>query len=76
MSCRILMSMVLTSLIAGAAFSPAASANPDTQTVCVPFSLYHGMNHQECTVYFYGSDGSVLFTNVYYIDENGMWYLR
>ena len=75
MTCKVLMSTLLAGFLSAVAMAPTAKANPSSYTECVPFNPYHGVTHQECTTYFYGSDGTLLFTNVYYIDENGMWYL-
>ena len=40
-------------------------------THCEPDQPYPG--HQRCTRYHY-NDGILMFTSVYYVDENGMWY--
>lgn len=78
MSSKILASFLFAGLMAASVCTPGvARANPgDTETVCVPFEVYHGVYHQECTVYIYAPDGSVIYTAIYYIDEYGQWYIR
>lgn len=78
MNNKILMPIVLAGLMAGSLLGPGtAQANPgDMVTECVPYHPYPRANHQECTVYIYGNDGSVIASWVYYIDESGQWYIQ
>lgn len=52
-----------------------ASQSGSTVTTCETFQPYPGVTHQQCTIYYYDEDGVLLFTFVYYIDENGVRYL-
>lgn len=71
-----LLSLAASILATGLMLTPGlAEANPRTiVTECEPFQPYPGANHQRCTRYHYSSNGTLLFTSVYYIDENGVWY--
>lgn len=64
-------SLAALTLALGLALSPTAAQAyaRHTVTTCEPY----GINHQRCTVEHY-NNGVLMFTSVYYIDENGMWY--
>jgi hypothetical protein len=68
-------SLAALTLALGLALSPttAQAYARHTVTTCEPFQPYHGVTHQRCTVEHY-NNGVLMFTSVYYIDENGMWY--
>lgn len=46
-----------------------------SETVCVPYHPSPDVNDQKCTRTFYDSSGNVIGTNVYYIREDGTWYI-
>lgn len=52
---------------------PAVAFQRTIVTECEPYEPYPGANHQRCTRYHY-NNGVLMFTSVYYVDENGMWY--
>ncbi len=51
---------------------PAEAFQRTIVTECEPYEPYLG--HQRCTRYHYSSTGTLLYTTVYYVDENGVWY--
>lgn len=55
-----------------AAPAQAQASGPVTQ--CVPVKMDRVTTHQRCTVTFTNADGSTS-TSVYWIDQNGQWYL-
>lgn len=54
--------------------SSHAAGSPGSTTDCVPVRLGPNLVHQRCTVTRTLADGTV-FTSVYWIDQNGQWYL-
>ncbi len=69
-----LLSLAASMFAAGLILTPTpteAARFSNVVTVCEP---YQPLGHQRCTRYHYSSTGTLLFTTVYYIDENGVWY--
>lgn len=78
MGSKFMVSLAMAAALAGSiAISGDAEADPggNSVTTCEPFQPYPGVTHQRCTTYFYDGNGVLLGTSVYYIDENGMWYI-
>lgn len=78
MKSKVLLPLLLVAATMGSAAIPdtaVAAAGLDVVTECTPFHPYPGVTHQKCTQYRYGADGQLLSTFVYYIDENGVWYV-
>ena len=70
-----LLSLAALMLAAGLILTPSqAEAAPyfNIVTHCEPDQPYPGQ--QRCTRYHYSSTSTLLFTTVYYVDENGVWY--
>lgn len=72
---KYLVAPVVLALAIGGSIPSVEAARGNVVTSCEPFQPFPGAHHQKCTSHHLGPDGSVLFTTVYFIDENGMWYL-
>lgn len=74
---NLLVPVLLAAALGGIALAPNAveASGGSIVTQCEPFQPSPGVNHQKCTRYHYGADGTLLFASVYYIDDSGMWYL-
>jgi len=68
------MAALMLALGSGIPATGHAAGSPGSTTDCVPVRLGPNLVHQRCTVTRTLADGTV-FTSVYWIDENGQWYL-